>query len=130
MVETGISRCPSRSDMEAVPSMYLLHGRKLTDASALDVRGGCTEKLKLGVKAVGVALAAARPAVSRLLPALLPPANSSLIIRFSSAVSVAVPFSAKKLARVELMSAGDGCCARLPFLSSSIVARPGVSTND
>jgi len=51
----------------------------------------------LGVKAVGTFVE---------LP--LPPSNSSLTRRLSSAERLVEPFSAKKLARVELTSPGDG----------------------
>lgn len=83
-----------------------------------------TRKLKLGVKAVGVSF----PSDD------VGPSNSCDTRLRSSAVSLAEPFSAKKLARVELTCAGEGpSSSSSSSLSFTVcragveVARPGIS---
>lgn len=73
----------------------------LTETFELETEGRGTEKLKLGVRAVGT-LGFDDAAEA------LPPNNSSLIFLRSSAVKLAVPLAAKKLASWELTSPGEG----------------------
>lgn len=67
------------------------HG--LTETLVLRVEGTGTLKLKLGVRAVGTSELDLEEAVEGL-----PPRRISLILFLSSAVRLALPFAAKKLA--------------------------------
>lgn len=91
--------------------------------------GTGTLKLKLGARAVGTLEFADCVGV-------FPPSRISLIFFRSSAVRLAVPLAAKKLASWELTSPGDGrlssCCDMLVFgvLVGMLLSRPTLLCND
>lgn len=73
-----------------------------TETFEVDAEGRGTEKLKFGVSAVGTLWLFDDAAEA------LPLSKISLIFRLSSAVRLAVPFAAKKLASWALTSPGEG----------------------